>query len=319
MKYTELSDGTTIPSLGLGTWKSKKNEVYGAVKEAISLGYRHIDCAPAYENETEVGDALASSLQQGTVSRNELWLTSKLWNNAHAPENVEPALKKSLKDLRLDFLDLFLIHWPVTIRADIFFPRGAGDFTPLSDNPTHATWQAMEECVKKGLVRQIGVCNFSIKKLQELIDKGAAGPAVNQIELHPYLQQDKMVSFCKENNIVLTAYAPLGSADRPDRLKKTDEPSLLSNLVIARIAEKHGITPGQILLSWGMQRETVVIPKSVNPGRLKENLETADICPILDGEDMTAIAALDLGYRYVDGSFWTPPKAPYTLKELWDE
>jgi len=318
MKYTELSDGTTLPSLGLGTWKSEKNEVYGAVKEAISLGYRHIDCAPAYENESEVGDAVASSIQQETVNRSNLWLTSKLWNNAHAPENVEPALKKSLKDLRLDYLDLFLIHWPVAIRANIFFPAGAGDFIPLSDIPTHETWQAMEECVKKGLVRQIGVCNFSIKKLQKLIDKGAT-PAVNQIELHPYLQQNEMVRFCEKNSIVLTAYAPLGSADRPERLKKADEPSLISNQVIARIAEKHEITPGQTLLSWGMQRETVVIPKSVNPDRLKENLATTKLGSILDGEDMAAIAAVDLGYRYVDGSFWTPPKSPYTLKELWDE
>jgi len=319
MKHITLSDDSKIPALGLGTWKSKKNEVCNAVKEALVQGYQHVDCAPAYDNENEVGDAIFSSIQNGVVKRDDLWVTSKLWNNAHAPENVEPALKKSLTDLRLDYLDLYLIHWPVAVRDDIFFPRNGNDYIPLSALPTQETWQAMEECVDKGLVKNIGVCNFSIKKLSELLDKEDIRPAVNQIELHPYLQQQEMIKYCKENNIILTAYSPLGSADRPRGMKKADEPSLLTNAVIEKIADKYAISPGQVLLHWGLQRGTVVIPKSVNPGRLHENLACASINFTFEEEDKAAIAELDQGYRYVDGSFWTAQGSPYTIAELWDE
>jgi len=319
MKHISLSNDGKIPALGLGTWKSNKNQVNNAVKKALTLGYRHIDCAPAYDNENEVGEAISYAIEKGVANREDLWITSKLWNNAHAPEDVEPALKKTLKDLHLDYLDLYLIHWPVVVRPDIYFPRGGEDLIPLSEVPTLETWQAMEACVGKGLIQQIGVCNFSIKKLGELVETSTIKPVVNQVELHPYLQQNEMLSYCKKNHIALTAYSPLGSADRPKRLKKANEPALLTNPKIAEIAEKHSKTPGQILLSWGLQRGTVVIPKSVNPGRLKENLTTAELSLKLDEADMTAIAELDLGYRYVDGSFWTTPGSPYTMEELWDE
>lgn len=317
MTFQRLRETLEIPSLGLGTWKSGPGEVFTAVKEALNIGYRHIDCAPAYENEGEVGAAIAETVASGSVARKELWITSKLWNNAHRPDKVEPALRKTLADLKLDYLDLFLIHWPVAFSHEVFFPRSGEDYFSLADMPTISTWRAMEACVEKGLVRHIGVCNFSIKKLDALKQEAKIAPVMNQIELHPYLQQNTMLDYCRQNGILLTAYAPLGSGDRPQRLKKSDEPVLLQDPVIQRIAGKHGVQPGHILLAWALHRGTIVIPKSVNPERLRQNLDASNVS--LDAADMADIAALDKGYRFVDGSFWQGPGSPYTVADLWDE
>ena len=317
MTFQRLRETLEIPALGLGTWKSGSGEVFTAVKEALNIGYRHIDCAPAYENESEVGDAIAETLASGSVGRKDLWITSKLWNNAHRPDKVEPALRKTLADLKLDSLDLFLIHWPVAFSHEVFFPQSGEDYISLADLPTISTWRAMEACVEKGLARYIGVCNFSIKKLDALKQEAKIAPVMNQIELHPYLQQNTMLEYCRQNDILLTAYAPLGSGDRPQRLKKSDEPVLLQDPVIRRIAEKHGVQPGHILLAWALERGTIVIPKSVNPERLRQNLDASRVS--LDAADMADIAALDKGYRFVDGSFWQAPGSPYTVADLWDE
>ncbi len=315
MKYLSVAQGQTIPALGLGTWKANKGEVAAAVGEAIKIGYRHIDCAPIYMNEQEVGTALNTALKAGQVKREELWITSKLWNNAHAEKHVRPALEKTLRELQLDYLDLFLIHWPVHFQPNVLFPRRPEEFLASTAIPVGETWQAMEKLVEKGLCRYIGVCNFHLARLQELKAQAGIQPLLNQIELHPYLQQTEMLDYCRANDVLLTAFSPLGSGDRPVALKKADEPSLLTHPVIVEIAAKHRISAGQVLLAWALARGTVAIPKSVRPERLRENLAAADLS--LDAADLQAIQGLERGYRFVDGAFFQSPGSPYTMADLW--
>ena len=317
METLQFANGDQMPILGLGTWKSTPGEVYKAVKEALRIGYRHIDCAPIYGNEAEVGQALADSFKEGVTSRDQLWITSKLWNNSHAPENLQPSLEKTLSDLQIDSLDLYLIHWPVVLRKEVLFHESVNDLIALDDLPIIKTWSVMEEMVDKGLCNHIGVSNFSVAKLKGLLTDGNLKPEMNQIELHPYLQQPAMLEFCKSNGIHLTGYAPLGSADRPERLKVEDEPILLEEPAITTIAERHGITPAQLVLSWAIHRRTAVIPKSVNPGRLKQNLSAAEVS--LAQDDMQEIAGLDRHRRYISGTFWAMEGGPYTIANLWDE
>lgn len=317
MKKLQFKNGDTMPILGLGTWKSAPGEVYEAVKAAIRLGYRHIDCALIYGNEAEIGRALTESFQSGIVRREEMWITSKLWNDAHAPDDVKPGLKQTLSDLQLDYLDLYLMHWPVAIKKGEGFPLNKDKLISLDELPVETTWQAMEPLVDEGLARHIGVSNFSLTKLKALLKAAHQPPEMNQVELHPYLQQTDLLKFAQEHNVFLTGYSPLGSSDRPDSLKAEDEPVLLEDPTIADIAAKHDATPAQILLSWAIHRGTAVIPKSVNPERIEQNLAAAEVT--LDDADMAAIAALDRHRRYVDGSIWVVEDGPYTLANLWDE
>lgn len=315
MKMIPLNNELTIPAIGLGTWKSAPGEVGNAVIEAIKAGYRHIDCAAIYGNEKEIGNALRTAFEQGIVRREELWVTSKLWNNAHLTEDVIPALRATLRDLQLNYLDLYLIHWPVAFKPNIISPDKAEDYLPLAVAPVAQTWKAMEEAVNNGLTKSIGVSNFSIKKLESLLNTCHIKPVVNQVELHPYLAQHELLEFCKHHEIVLTAYAPLGSGDRPKNMKKEDEPGLLENQVICKIADKHQCSPAQVLIAWHLHRNSVVIPKSTNSTRLKQNLESEKI--VLDQGDMNTISTLNTDYRYVDGSFFVMEGNSYT--NIFDE
>lgn len=316
MQMLSFAHGDLMPALGLGTWKSQPGAVYEAVKAALQLGYRHLDCAPIYGNEKEIGAALAESIAAGVVRREEVWLTSKLWNDAHLPQDVVPALKKTLADLQTPYLDLFLIHWPVAFKPDAGFPESGEGFLSLEQAPLEATWQAMEGAHALGLARHIGVSNFSVNKLQTLLKGAEQAPEMNQVELHPYLAQSELVDWCQARKIHVTAYSPLGSPDRPDGLKRPDEPVLLKDPVVLRVSERFQCTPAQVLLAWVVARGLAVIPKSVSPTRMAINLAASRVK--LDAAALRELAALDRDHRYVDGSLWAMPGSPYTLESLWN-
>jgi 2,5-diketo-D-gluconate reductase A len=261
-----LSAGTTsieIPQLGFGVWQVPEDEVVAAVLTAITTGYRSIDTARIYGNEEGVGQAVA----QTDVSRDELFITTKVWNDDQGFDSTLAAFDASMKRLGLDTLDLYLIHWP----------------TP--EKGTYVdTWKALLRLREEGRVRAVGVCNFEVDHLQRLKDETGELPAINQVELHPYLQQEKLRAFHAANGILTEAWSPLASGG-----------DVLSDEVIARVAAKHGVTPAQAILRWHVEIGNVVIPKSVTPSRIAENFDLFGFA--LDADDLAAIATLDRSHR----------------------
>lgn len=297
-----------LPAVGLGLWKVERPATAAVVEQAIRLGYRHLDSASDYGNEAEAGEGIARALAAGLCRRDDLWVTSKLWNTYHDPRHVRPALERSLRDLRLDHLDLYLVHFPIALEFVPFETRYPPGWFFDPDAPAPAmraakvpladTWAAMERLVDAGLVRRIGVCNYGVALVRDLLAGARIPPAVLQVEMHPLLAQEKLLRFCRESGIAVTAFSPLGAPSYVPLGMATAADSLLVHPLITGIAAAVGRTPAQVLLRWGVQRGTAVIPKTSRPERLAENLALSDFA--LSAPDMAAISGLDAGRRFND-------------------
>jgi alcohol dehydrogenase (NADP+) len=315
MKTLKFQNGDTMHAIGLGTWKASGNELKKAIKDAVYAGYRHIDTAKNYDNEEIIGEALAEIFAEGEIFREDLFITSKLWNDSHAEGQVIPALQQSLKKLKLNYLDLYLIHWPVAFRHGVDFPKKPEDYLTPTEAPIIGTWIQMEKAKNDGLAKHIGVSNFSEKKLKDLISKASIKPEMNQVELHPLLQQNDLIAYCKSEDILITAYSPLGSGDRNKAMKASDEPNMMDIDILKEIARDRSATVAQVLIAWHNHRDCAAIPKSTTKEHIISNFKAADV-PLTDA-DMKKIAALDRHYRYINGKFFEEPSKGYN--NLYDE
>lgn len=298
----------TMPNIGFGLWKVDRSECAEIVVEAIKAGYRHFDCAADYGNEAEVGAGLALAMRQGLVTRDELWITSKLWNTFHHPDHVALACQKSLDDLGLDYLDLYMVHFPIALEFVPFEDRYPPEwiFNPDATTPAmrrapvplHTTWMAMEGLVTSDKVRNIGVCNYNSGLLHDLMSYAKIQPFMLQIEAHPYLTQDKLVHLAEDYGVGVTAFSPLAALSYVEINMATKQDSILTETVVRDIAKSNDKTAAQIILRWGIQRGTSIIPKSSNPKRMRENLAITDFS--LSDSEMTQISGLNANRRFND-------------------
>jgi D-xylose reductase len=303
-----VKNSKPMPAVGLGFWKVENSAAAQLTVDAIEVGYRHLDCAADYGNEAYVGEGIASALQQGLCTREDLWVTSKLWNTYHRPEHVLPALKRTLSDLRLDYLDLYLIHFPIALQyvpLETRYPAGwfndpnaAVPKMQTDSVPIRETWQAMEELMDAGLVRTIGVSNFGVSLIRDLLSQCRIRPSVLQVESHPYLVQAKLLRYCQSESIAYTAFSPLGAPSYVPLGMATDNDSVMSLPVIQDLARKHQRTAAQIVLRWGVQRGTAIVPKTSKRERLVENLDLSGFS--LSETEMQTIEGLNQNRRFND-------------------
>ncbi|MEM7613218.1 MAG: aldo/keto reductase, partial [Pseudomonadota bacterium] len=298
----------SMPTVGFGTWKIDRPDTAGIVSKAIEVGYRHIDSAADYGNEVETGQGIANAIAAGHCTRDELAITSKLWNTYHRKEHVRAACERCLSDLGLDYLDRFLIHFPIALRFVPFDERYPPEwlFDPEADAPTmqpdrvpiQETWEAMESLVDAGLVRDIGVCNFNSALLIDLMSYARIKPAMLQIESHPFLTQEKLIRLAGDLGIDVTAFSPLGALSYVSLDMASADETVLQTKAVTEAAQRVEKTPAQVVLRWGLQRGTHVIPKTSRVERLAENIALFDF--ELTDEEMHAISALNQNRRFND-------------------
>lgn len=315
-----LANGDTIPAIGLGTFGSDRyraEEIAAAVRDAITLGYQHIDCAAVYNNEPQIGEALHAAMKAG-ISREGLWITSKLWNDRHRERDVVPACQQSLKDLKLEYLDLYLVHWPFPNSHAPGADPGSRDphARPYIHDEYMTTWGQMERLVGLGLVRHIGTSNMTIPKLELVLRDATIWPACNEMELHPHFQQPELFDYVTRNGIVPIGYSPIGSPRRPGRDRTASDSADIDDPVIVKIAQAHNLHPAAVCIKWAIQRGQIPIPFSVHRDKYLANLEAAVSPPLSDAE-MHAIKHIDRNCRLIKGQvfLW---KDGQSWEDLWD-
>jgi len=281
----KLNNGREMPIIGYGTFLSAKGEIGSGIKTAIQNGYRHIDCAHVYNNEKEIGDALQELFNEKVVTREELFITSKLSASSAHPDEVEKALKVTIENLQVGYLDLYLMHQPIPVESF------DGKMRPrrLNGYGLQDIWRSMEKCCTEGLTKSIGVSNFNVQTMNDVLNYAKIQPVINQVERHPYLPQKELLKFCTDNNVFLTAYSSLGSRGLENRAKNPEIAELVDSVAINTLASKFGKTPAQVLLRWSVDSNVICIPKSINSVRIKENFDIFDFK--LSGEDMEFIAS----------------------------